>query len=85
MDFLQAFSVIGLAIAFVIGQAASKLITALVIDIINPLTDWQCQMLVILLKFHLLLEDLHSHTRPFWKYNKLLGNCSSILSIQTAF
>jgi len=37
MDFLQAFSVIGLAIAFIIGQAASKLVTALVIDIINPL------------------------------------------------
>ena len=36
MDFLQAFSVIGLAIAFVIGQAASKLITAFVNDMINP-------------------------------------------------
>jgi large conductance mechanosensitive channel len=30
-------SVFGLAIAFVIGQAASKLVTALVEDIINPL------------------------------------------------
>ena len=36
MDFLQAFSVIGLAIAFVIGQAASKLVTAFVNDMINP-------------------------------------------------
>lgn len=37
MDFLQKFSVIGLAIAFVIGQAASKLVTAFVTDIITPL------------------------------------------------
>jgi large conductance mechanosensitive channel len=36
MDFLQKFSVIGLAIAFVIGQAASKLISAFVNDLITP-------------------------------------------------
>ncbi len=36
-DFLKTFGVIGLALAFVIGQASSKLITALVEDIINPL------------------------------------------------
>ncbi len=36
-DFMKTFGVIGLAIAFVIGQAASKLVTALVEDIINPL------------------------------------------------
>jgi large conductance mechanosensitive channel len=36
-DFLKTFGIIGLAIAFVIGQASSKLITALVEDIINPL------------------------------------------------
>lgn len=35
-EFLQTFGVIGLAIAFIIGQAASGLITALVNDIINP-------------------------------------------------
>ncbi|MEW6042878.1 MAG: large conductance mechanosensitive channel protein MscL [Thermoproteota archaeon] len=35
-DFLQKFGVIGLAIAFVIGQAASKLITAFVNDIVTP-------------------------------------------------
>ncbi len=35
-DFLQTFGVIGLAIAFVIGQAASRLVTALVNDIITP-------------------------------------------------
>lgn len=42
------FGVIGLAIAFVIGAAASKLVTALVTDIVNPFVglflpacDWQ--------------------------------------------
>lgn len=37
VGFLKTFGVIGLAIAFVIGAAASKLVTALVNDIINPL------------------------------------------------
>ena len=37
MDFLKTFGVIGLAIAFVIGAASSKLVTALVTDIVNPL------------------------------------------------
>jgi large conductance mechanosensitive channel len=37
VDFLKTFGIIGLAIAFVIGAAASKLVTALVADIINPL------------------------------------------------
>ena len=36
VEFLSKFSVIGLAIAFVIGQAASKLISAFVNDIITP-------------------------------------------------
>ena len=36
-DFLKTFGIIGLALAFVIGQASSKLVTALVEDIINPL------------------------------------------------
>ena len=35
-DFLKTFGVIGLAIAFIIGQAASKLVTDLVNDIITP-------------------------------------------------
>jgi large conductance mechanosensitive channel len=37
IDFLQTFGVIGLAIAFVIGAAASTLVTGLVTDIVNPL------------------------------------------------
>ena len=37
VEFLEKFSVIGLAIAFVIGQAASKLISSFVNDMITPL------------------------------------------------
>lgn len=36
-DFLKSFGIIGLALAFVIGQAASGLVTSLVNDIVNPL------------------------------------------------
>ncbi len=35
-DFLKTFGIIGLAIAFVIGLAASKLVTSFVQDIVNP-------------------------------------------------
>jgi large conductance mechanosensitive channel len=37
IGFLKTFGVIGLAIAFVIGAASSRLVTAFVDDIINPL------------------------------------------------
>jgi large conductance mechanosensitive channel len=36
-ELLKTFGIIGLAIAFVIGQASSKLITAIIEDIMNPL------------------------------------------------
>ena len=36
-DFLKTFGIIGLAIAFVIGQAAGRLVTAFVNDIIDPI------------------------------------------------
>ena len=39
-DFLKTFGIIGLAIAFVIGQAASRLVTALVTDIIDPIVGF---------------------------------------------
>ena len=35
--FLKTFGIIGLAIAFVIGAAASKLVSAFVTDIVNPI------------------------------------------------
>ena len=37
MGFLKTVGIIGLAIAFVIGAAASKLVSAFVTDIINPI------------------------------------------------
>jgi large conductance mechanosensitive channel len=37
MQFLKTFGIIGLAIAFVIGAASSKLVTAFVNDLINPI------------------------------------------------
>lgn len=36
IEFLKTFGIIGLAIAFIIGQAASRLVTAVVNDIISP-------------------------------------------------
>lgn len=37
MDFLQKYQVIGLAVAFVIGAAATKLVNSTVADIIMPM------------------------------------------------
>jgi large conductance mechanosensitive channel len=52
MEFLNKYQVIGLAVAFVIGSAASTLVTALVKDIIMPFVgvlipggDWQSAVL----------------------------------------
>jgi large conductance mechanosensitive channel len=39
MEFLKKYQVIGLAVAFVIGAAATKLITAMVQDIIMPIVS----------------------------------------------
>ena len=36
VTFLQTFGVIGLAIAFVVGQASSKLVTSIVQSLVNP-------------------------------------------------
>ena len=54
MDFLQKYQVIGLAVAFVIGTAASKLVTSTVTDVIMPIIavivpggDWRLSVLQI--------------------------------------
>jgi large conductance mechanosensitive channel len=54
MDFLQKYQVIGLAVAFVIGTAATKLVNSTVTDIIMPIVavitpsgDWQSAVLGI--------------------------------------
>ena len=48
MDFLNKYGVVGLAIAFIIGGAAGRLITALVADLLMPIVavlipggDWR--------------------------------------------
>lgn len=52
MDFLMKYQVIGLAVAFIIGTAATKMVTACVTDIIMPLIavlipggDWRASVL----------------------------------------
>jgi len=52
MDFLMKYQVIGLAVAFIIGAAATKMVTACVADIIMPVIavlipggDWRTQVL----------------------------------------
>ena len=40
MDFLQKYQVIGLAVAVVIGTAATKLVNSTVADIIMPIITW---------------------------------------------
>ena len=54
MEFLKTYQVIGLAVAFVIGTAASALVTALVRDIIMPIVgavtpggNWQAAILPV--------------------------------------
>ncbi|HVN74374.1 MAG TPA: MscL family protein [Methanoregula sp.] len=54
MEFLQKYQVIGLAVAFVIGTAATKLVSSTVADIIMPIIgvltpkgDWQQSVLQI--------------------------------------
>ena len=52
MDFLMKYQVIGLAVAFIIGAAATKMVTATVADIIMPVIavlipggDWRTSVL----------------------------------------
>ena len=54
MEFLQKYQVIGLAVAFVIGTAATKLVNSTVTDIIMPIValvtpsgSWQTAVLEI--------------------------------------
>ena len=54
MDFLMKYQVIGLAVAFIIGAAATKMVTAAVTDIIMPVIavlipggDWRTQVLQV--------------------------------------
>lgn len=53
-EFLKKYQVIGLAVAFIIGLAATKLVTALVNDIVMPIIgvlvpggDWRAAVLQV--------------------------------------
>ncbi len=39
LDFLKKYQVIGLAVAFIIGAASTKLVTALVNDVVMPIVS----------------------------------------------
>jgi large conductance mechanosensitive channel len=75
MNFLQTFGVIGLAIAFVIGQAASKLVTAFVIDIINPMIGLAMPDVGDLAKISFTLG------KSTFSYGDLIGNIINFLVI----
>ncbi|MDE1727400.1 MAG: MscL family protein [Thaumarchaeota archaeon] len=75
MDFLQTFGVIGLAIAFVIGQAASKLVTALVMDIINPMIGLAMPDVGDLAKISFTIG------KSTFSYGDLIGNIINFLVI----
>lgn len=54
VDFLMKYQVIGLAVAFIIGAAATKMVTAMVNDIIMPIVavlvpggEWRTSELVV--------------------------------------
>ena len=54
LDFLKKYQVVGLAVAFIIGAASTKLVTAVVNDIVMPIVavlvpggDWRLSILQI--------------------------------------
>ncbi len=54
LDFLKKYQVIGLAVAFIIGAASTKLVTAMVNDLVMPIVsvlipggDWRSAVLQI--------------------------------------
>jgi len=75
IDFLQTFGVIGLAIAFIIGQASSKLITAFVTDIINPMIGLTMPDVGDLAKISFTLG------KSTFSYGDLIGNIINFLVI----
>jgi large conductance mechanosensitive channel len=75
VSFLQTFGVIGLAIAFIIGQAASKLVTAFVTDIINPMIGLAMPDVGDLAKISFTLG------KSTFSYGDLLGNMINFLII----
>lgn len=79
MDFLKTFGIIGLAIAFVVGLASSKLITSVVNDIINPLVGFFLPA-GDLKKLSLNVTSPHGNVSSFM-YGDLIANVIDFLII----
>jgi large conductance mechanosensitive channel len=78
-DFLKTFGIIGLAIAFVIGQAASSLVTAFVNDIIDPIIGFFLPA-GSLETMSIKVTNLAGSTTEF-KYGDLISNIIDFLII----
>lgn len=78
-DFLKTFGIIGLAIAFVIGQAASRLVTAFVNDIIDPIIGFFLPA-GSLETMSIKVTNLAGSTTEF-KYGDLISNIIDFLII----
>ena len=57
VTFLQTFGVIGLAIAFIVGQASSKLISSIVQSLINPFIGLMLPNVDELNQLSIVIED----------------------------
>ena len=79
-DFLKTFGVIGLAIAFVIGAAASKLVTAFVNDIVNPIVGFFLPS-GDLKTLHYNATNLTSGATSTFAYGDLISNIIDFLII----
>ena len=78
-DFMKTFGIIGLAIAFVIGQAASRLVTAFVNDIIDPIIGFFLPA-GSLETLSIKVTNLAGSTTEF-KYGDLISNIIDFLII----
>jgi large conductance mechanosensitive channel len=78
-NFLKTFGIIGLAIAFVIGQAASRLVTAFVNDIIDPIIGFFLPA-GSLETMSIKVTNLAGSTTEF-KYGDLISNIIDFLII----
>ncbi|MEM2160882.1 MAG: MscL family protein [Candidatus Nitrosotenuis sp.] len=80
VHFLKTFGIIGLAIAFVIGAASSKLVTALVTDIINPIIGLALPSGDLKTLQYSVTNELTGVTSDF-KYGDLIANIIDFLII----
>ena len=78
-DFMKTFGIIGLAIAFVIGQAASSLVTAFVNDIVDPIIGFFLPA-GSLETMSIKVTNLAGSTTEF-KYGDLISNIIDFLII----